>query len=54
MLREFTDNLGEVADHLAKYQFTHEWDKFAKKIITLAEWNKWNEASVKERPLNFP
>lgn len=40
MLREFTDNLGEVADHPAKYQFTHEWHKFAKKIITLAEWNK--------------
>lgn len=40
MLREFTDNLSEVADQLAEYQFTHEWDKFAKKIITLAEWNK--------------
>ena len=29
MLREFTYNLGEVADHLGEYQFTHEWDKFA-------------------------
>lgn len=54
MLREFTYNLGEVADHLAEYQFTHEWDKFAMdNYVGRMKWIKWSfcERKASQFPL---